>query len=470
MKMRPVVVVAAAMFSGGAQGPVWGQGPSYPVVGTNQRQCYDENGHPGCGNGPAGQNAEHPGRVPQYRDNGDGTVSDLVTGLMWEKSFSLSDWDDSGRKAKNARTGGYDDWRVPTIKELYSLMEFSGASGAAMPSRNGAPSDARPYLDNSVFAFEYPAQGRYIDAQYISATAYRGQTMGHDDSFFGVNFADGRIKAYPQDGGPGRRQWYLRLVRGNGAYGRNDFVDDGDGTVLDRATGLTWSKSDSGHGMDWAAALAYCRGQSVAGHQDWRLPDAKELQSIVDYQRSPSATDSAALAPIFQITAIRNEGGERDWPYFWTSTSHLDGRRPGDFAVYIAFGRALGYVRQGGMRGGRRGNGSRPPSGTGLEIRPPFPQGPMAGEVPPPPPDMMMAGEPPDDGGMHPPRGPGFMAGPPPFGPGPEAGGEARLLDVHGAGAQRSSPKAGEEALLPKGVGPQGDVLRINNFARCVRG
>ena len=44
------------------------------------------------------------------------------------------------------------------------------------------------------------------------------------------------------------------------------------------------------------------------------------------------------------------------------------------------------------------------------------------------------------------------------------------LTDVHGAGAQRSSPKAGDESRLPKGAGPQGDVLRINNFARCVRG
>jgi hypothetical protein len=43
------------------------------------------------------------------------------------------------------------------------------------------------------------------------------------------------------------------------------------------------------------------------------------------------------------------------------------------------------------------------------------------------------------------------------------------LLDVHGAGAQRSDPKAGDPASFPYGCGPQGDVIRINNFDRCVR-
>jgi Raf kinase inhibitor-like YbhB/YbcL family protein len=42
-------------------------------------------------------------------------------------------------------------------------------------------------------------------------------------------------------------------------------------------------------------------------------------------------------------------------------------------------------------------------------------------------------------------------------------------VDVHGAGAQRSDPKAGDPAMFPHGRGPQGDVIRINNFVRLVR-
>ncbi len=38
------------------------------------------------------------------------------------------------------------------------------------------------------------------------------------------------------------------------------------------------------------------------------------------------------------------------------------------------------------------------------------------------------------------------------------------------AGAQRSDPKASNPADFPRGRGPQGDVVRINNFVRLVRG
>ena len=44
------------------------------------------------------------------------------------------------------------------------------------------------------------------------------------------------------------------------------------------------------------------------------------------------------------------------------------------------------------------------------------------------------------------------------------------FTDVHGAGAQRSDPKTGDPAGFPHGHGPQGDVIRIYNYVRCVRG
>lgn len=51
----------------------------------------------------------------------------------------------------------------------------------------------------------------------------------------------------------------------------------------------------------------------------------------------------------------------------------------------------------------------------------------------------------------------------------PPRRGSYRLLDVHGAGAQRSDPKTGDASRFPRGRGPQGDVIRIDNFVRCVR-
>jgi hypothetical protein len=161
---------------------------------------------------------------------------------------------------------------------------------------------------------------------------------------FGVNFADGRIKGYPTGSGPGPSKTYFVIyVRGNTNYGVNKFVDNGDGTVTDHATGLTWTQNDSGQGLDWEAALNYCESLDFAGISDWRLPDVKELQSIIDYNRSPDATSSAAIDPIFNISSITNEAGQLDYPYFWSSTTHANARSGGGGA-YVSFGRAPGYM------------------------------------------------------------------------------------------------------------------------------
>ena len=64
------------------------------------------------------------------------------------------------------------------------------------------------------------------------------------------------------------------------AYGANEFVDNGDGTVTDSATGLMWEKADSGSGMDWEAALTYAENATTGGYDDWRLPNIKELQVL----------------------------------------------------------------------------------------------------------------------------------------------------------------------------------------------
>jgi len=70
---------------------------------------------------------------------------------------------------------------------------------------------------------------------------------------FGANFADGRIKGFRKrdPSGGGQKMLYVRYVRGNANHGINDLVDNGDGTITDKATGLMWSKGDSGSGMNW---------------------------------------------------------------------------------------------------------------------------------------------------------------------------------------------------------------------------
>ena len=145
--------------------------------------------------------------------------------------------------------------------------------------------------------------------------------------------------------GPGEKTFYVMYVRGNKSYGLNSFSENGDNTITDNATGLMWMKNDSETSMTWEEALNYAENFEFGGYSDWRLPDAKELQSIVDYTRSPGTTNSAAIDPLFSSTEITNEAGESDYSFYWSSTTHANWSSvSGGFAVYVCFGRALGYM------------------------------------------------------------------------------------------------------------------------------
>jgi hypothetical protein len=332
-----------------------GQTLSYPIVGTNQTKYYNNVGEitaPEPGQPYYGQAAFHPGNVPSYTDNGDGTISDNVTGLMWVKARgSKITWSNAVAGASTNNTAGYSDWRMPTIKEVFSLIRFNGVNGPDITNIAGYI----PFIDTSYFDFTYGPGGstnvgqRIIDCQDWSATKYVSTVMGNQSAIFGVNFADGRIKGYNEfvQINNEENELYVRYVRGNTSYGENNFRNNEDGTITDQATNLMWSKDNSNIGLDWAEALAWVQtknAENYLGYNDWRLPDAKELQSIVDYTRSPATTNSPSINEnFFNTTAITNEAGQTDYPYFWTSSVLVDGG-PFPSGIYISFGRAMGYM------------------------------------------------------------------------------------------------------------------------------
>lgn len=330
-----------------------------------------------------GQDAQFTGKASTYKDNGDGTITDLNTGLMWQKTpdYQKYNFYDAFNYVDELEIGGYADWRLPTVKELYSLL-FSNGELHPDDLENSVP-----YIDTDYFDFEYDKRMPFA-GQYWSSTKYvKGPLQNIEmEGAFGFNFADGHIKAYETglyyNGESGVRSPgnYVRAVRGKeNVYGVNDFVDNNDGTITDKATGLMWQKTDDGNTYNWEEALEYAKNSDLANYTDWRLPNTKELQSIVDYDKK---TIPAIDESYFVCT------NPDSW--FWTSTTQ------GDFkytACYIAFGKA--YSK-----------------------------------------DNSNATE---------------------------------YYDWHGAGAQRSDPKAGNiEDYLMESVNAA-DSLRIKNYVRLVR-
>jgi hypothetical protein len=91
------------------------------------------------------------------------------------------------------------------------------------------------------------------------------------------------------------------------------YRDNGDGTVTDHVTGLTWQKVVNDRPMSWANAKEYCSitlaNRGLGGHHDWRLPSRIELGSLVDYLVDPPGPTIDA-------------GDFPDTPaeFFWTAT------------------------------------------------------------------------------------------------------------------------------------------------------
>ncbi len=316
----------------------------YSIVDTNQTTRFNNYEAVTDSTIFTGQDADYMNLEASYTDNGDGTVSDNITGLMWQQSPGTKmTWDEAYEALESMNLADFDDWRIPTIKELYSLIQFSGRDIAPE-----ATTGSEPFIDTDYFDFSYGdlnAGERIIDSQYMSSTKYVSTTMGGDETVFGVNFADGRIKGYGLQMGNREKDFYVIFVRGNIEYGINNYIDNGDGTISDLATGLMWKQGDLGP-MNWENAIITSESLNFAGYDDWRLPDAKELQSIADYSRSPETTNSAAIDPLFNTSTIINEAGEDDYGFYWSSTTHAtsSASNEGASAAYVAFGRSPGNM------------------------------------------------------------------------------------------------------------------------------
>jgi len=284
-----------------------------PVPDTGMTKCYNDSVEIACpssGQPFYGQDAQYTINPMSYTKlDGSGnalpdsaaswvTVKDNVTGLIWEMKTNLdgvqnysdphdadntytwydsnsatnggdagtpgagTDTEDFIKALNDAHYGGYSDWRMPTLNELTSIVNYSIAR---------------------------PGPGPTIDTGYFSNTAERAYwssstTYVNNTTYFAwlVYFdSGGHVRGWVKDGAIN-----VRAVRGGQT--QSAYVDNGNGTVTDTSTGLMWQQAYSPGTGTWEQALAYCEGLNLGGYTDWRLPTVNELRSLLDYSRYES--------------------------------------------------------------------------------------------------------------------------------------------------------------------------------------
>ena len=270
--------------------------------------------------GTTGQDGEYDINPMSYTDNGNGTVTDDNTGLMWQKcTVGQTNFTDcSGGTAAtytwylasgtpddiynplgatnicgSLNLGGHTgDWRLPTDQELQTIVDY------AIPSPG--PMIRTAYFPNTI-AYDYWSSTSIAD---------------NPNSAWYMGFSGGYVHYYHKDS-----PYHVRCVRGG--QPAQSFTDNVNGTVTDYKTGLVWQQDGPTDVKTCKDALSYCEGLNLGGHDDWRLPNAKELKSLVDSSRyNPS------INPIYFPNAVAS--------YYWSSTTVAQADYP-VYAWYVDF-------------------------------------------------------------------------------------------------------------------------------------
>ena len=216
------------------------------------------------------------------------TVTDNVTGLVWQKTDDNTTrtweqaWDYCTDNIPALPGAG---WRLPTAKELISIVDY----GTLHPAIN---TDAFPGTNSSYYWSATTLADYAGDAWYVD---FHSGNVLYDD-----------LHIYDKS-----RPNYVRCVRGV-SNRQSLFRNNGNGTVTDLSTGLTWQQHGNGPGGHHVTAAAYCRGLTLAGGC-WRLPTIKELSSIVDYRVHSPAVNSNVFPNIDSGSYSVAELREDEW-------------------------------------------------------------------------------------------------------------------------------------------------------------
>jgi hypothetical protein len=166
-----------------------------------------------------------------YTDNADGTVTDTSTSLRWQQagSSNAQTWEQALAYCEGLNLGGYTDWRLPTIKELESLVDYSR-------------------YDPAINTTYFPSA---VSSLYWASTTYAYNT----NHAWGVHFYYGDGNDYNYKDG----SYYVRAVRGgqSGPFDSSVISVSPASRDVDKDAGATtFSVSNTGTGtMPWTAEV-----------------------------------------------------------------------------------------------------------------------------------------------------------------------------------------------------------------------
>ena len=234
--------------------PCYGTPTCSPWLNCEYLGLYDQEYYGQDGNFPTGPLS--------FSDQGDGTAQDNLTGLEWatEPSPAAMDWNSASSWCES--NGGIlpgDGWRLPTIEELHGIVDYSKVCPSWSPVFG---TDCEHPLWFWSSTKESPTTAFWVDFSSTSEVV--------------------RYSSLTQE------SIRVRCVRGadpSAPEGR--FIDLGDDVALDRLTGLEW-ETEYHEGQPWDDALATCINKGGG----WRLPNVKELASLLDYSAQCPMHDS----------------------------------------------------------------------------------------------------------------------------------------------------------------------------------
>lgn len=242
-----------------------------------------------------GEDSDYTIDAQAFTNNGNGTITDNVTGLMWQSTDNgESTWENAVTNATSVTTGGYTDWRLPTPHELFCLFNHQISN---------------PALNTAFFPNHPAGRAGYWWSSDLYGTSTTNVWCTNEGGGLGPKPKTETVSA------GGTLRYHARYVRGPKQTNSHNYVNNNDGTVTDLDTGLMWKQVPRA-ASTWAAALTDIEGLTDAGFSDWRMPNVKEMESLVDYTLATFTTTSGIKPPAHRLLFPSATATS-----YWTSTS-----------------------------------------------------------------------------------------------------------------------------------------------------